>query len=462
MAAIKYVNILNSVVSEEGSGGFLTNYIYYSLLIAYTDGTKKVVTVRDSEVSAFMPYVRTPMDDLKALQQQMDQLQSAVKQLRNDMTVLIDGNLDYVVDSMFPLPNVKDMEQEAASEQLQEEGFRVFLKKNYPKDCASLGRVLSCVRAEGDFRKATLELYMPVPELKGLRREEALALLERDCFQVTVRERHSDQVDDDCVIDWSREDPRSMELVLTVCRKILDVLGMDAAQALRLLSEHGNSVRCIKVFQPHGQWGRVLSCLPEEGEEQRLILRISADPASLPLTGMSTEEAERFLQENEVGFSVEHFYCSEPKERVFDWAWIHADRAEPSVELRVSDGPEVLKARSVLADWDDMKGSTGDDYEVQAIYKQIPQELVLKINYTNNTKNDRTLKAAFYGGKESSRQKKAQIYQDNSMISGEPGVFALTMRIEEPPRELTIQLVTQYGLLQKTEETCLQLTFQWD
>ena len=41
--AIKYVNVVNSFVSTEGSNGFMTNYVYYTLLVVNTDGTSQIV-----------------------------------------------------------------------------------------------------------------------------------------------------------------------------------------------------------------------------------------------------------------------------------------------------------------------------------------------------------------------------------------------------------------------------------
>lgn len=40
---IAYATILNSFVSTEGSNGFMTNYIYYSVLVTNTDGTREIV-----------------------------------------------------------------------------------------------------------------------------------------------------------------------------------------------------------------------------------------------------------------------------------------------------------------------------------------------------------------------------------------------------------------------------------
>ena len=65
--AIKYVNVINSFVSTEGSNGYMTNYVYYTLLVVNTDGTTQIVEGKLNQVSFLLPFVRTPVDEIREL-----------------------------------------------------------------------------------------------------------------------------------------------------------------------------------------------------------------------------------------------------------------------------------------------------------------------------------------------------------------------------------------------------------
>ena len=97
--AIKYVQVLNSFVSTEGSGGFMTNYIYYSLLVVDTNGSKKIVEGKADQISYLLPLVRTPIDEI-------EELKETVKNLRRDINDIADQKAKYLVDSIFPIPDI--------------------------------------------------------------------------------------------------------------------------------------------------------------------------------------------------------------------------------------------------------------------------------------------------------------------------------------------------------------------
>ncbi len=71
MAAIKYTSIINSFVSTEGYAGVMTNYIYYSLLVVYMDGTASIVEGKASDIQRYLFYLRTPQDEIEKLSQQI-------------------------------------------------------------------------------------------------------------------------------------------------------------------------------------------------------------------------------------------------------------------------------------------------------------------------------------------------------------------------------------------------------
>lgn len=69
MAAIKYTSIINSFVSPEGSFGAITNYIYYSVLVVYSDGTKEIIEGKSKEIAPLLSFLRTPVDELQEIKQ---------------------------------------------------------------------------------------------------------------------------------------------------------------------------------------------------------------------------------------------------------------------------------------------------------------------------------------------------------------------------------------------------------
>ena len=67
--AIKYTQLINSFVSTEGSGGFMTNYGYYTFLVFHTDGSVRIAEGKYSDIAHLLPYIRTPMDDIAELKE---------------------------------------------------------------------------------------------------------------------------------------------------------------------------------------------------------------------------------------------------------------------------------------------------------------------------------------------------------------------------------------------------------
>ena len=68
-ARIKYTSIINSFVSQEGSNGSYINYVYYSILVVYVDGTAEIVEGKKDTITPLLSFLRTPVDELQDIKQ---------------------------------------------------------------------------------------------------------------------------------------------------------------------------------------------------------------------------------------------------------------------------------------------------------------------------------------------------------------------------------------------------------
>ena len=122
--AIKYTQVLNSFVSTEGSGGIMTNYIYYSVLVVYTDGTSEIVEGSNKNIAHLLRYVRTPVDELM-------ELKETVKELRKDINDIVDQKMKYVIDTLCMIPDIQDKNEVEALKLLTDAGLIPVLDYTY-------------------------------------------------------------------------------------------------------------------------------------------------------------------------------------------------------------------------------------------------------------------------------------------------------------------------------------------
>ena len=90
MAAIKYTSIINSFVSQEGAFGAFTNYIYYSVLVVYSDGTKEIIEGKGKEIAPLLSFLRTPVDELQEIKQLIASIPAEIRNISDYMTDVID------------------------------------------------------------------------------------------------------------------------------------------------------------------------------------------------------------------------------------------------------------------------------------------------------------------------------------------------------------------------------------
>ena len=461
MAAIKYVNILNSVVSEEGSGGFLTNYIYYSLLIAYTDGTKKVVTVRDNEVSMYMPYVRTPVEELQELCSQMSDLKGTVKALRQEINELTDQKMQYVVESLYPIPELVGLTEESALQALKDAGLSACITKDYEEGLPRSGVVLAAERNKDLFKVVNMELVYPTPNLSGMSGAEATALLESEKFQVTVVEEAVADQENDLILSCEREDERNQNVVLKVTRRIPSVIGLNREAAEQILKAAGFEPIVKRVIMQGAENNQVLSSLPDPQEAMAVVVEYAADPDDLPIKGLKEGEALEYLNNNGVSNTVIYRFDPHPAWTVYDFKWSGLDGDNQQLAVFISKGLEVMNTSNIKVNAQNMQGSAGDRYSARATYNQTTSEMRIHMEYTVNAKNKHKLYEIRTTQDSKTRPAAIKLLSSTPMETGVPGSFEFGFKTSRAAEKMTIILVTQFGLMNKTEEIRLDMDFSW-
>ncbi len=238
--AISYVQILNSFVSTEGSDGIMTNYVYYSLLVVNSDGSKNIVEGKLHEIVYLLPFVRTPQDDLI-------ELRETVKGLRQDPSEMVDQKMQYVVDSLYPIPDVQDLDEKEAKRKITEAGLIPEPELTYPEHVPERGIVRAYSRNAYNFKKVNLRIIHDLPAVVGLMEEEAEARLREEGFSYRINRRVVSGQQNGIILECVRTDETQMTVDLVVCSAIPETVGMPDERAVRVLEEAGYMPRIKKV-----------------------------------------------------------------------------------------------------------------------------------------------------------------------------------------------------------------------
>ena len=232
MAAIKYAELIDCVVSTEGSNGMMTNYFYYNVLVVYQDGKRDLVTGQKSQIAYLLPYMRTPMDDVA-------EIKKTVQCLRQDLNSIVDQKMKYMVDSLFPIPDILDKNEVEAMDLIQEAGLIPVPEVIYPESTPRNGVVQAYGRNADNFKKVNLRIIHPVPSVKDMNVEDALARLKEAGFEANIIHKTVSETADGIVLNCSRQDEASLLVDLEVSSSIPEIKGMDVSEAKQLLKDAG-------------------------------------------------------------------------------------------------------------------------------------------------------------------------------------------------------------------------------
>ena len=320
--AIKYVNVINSFVSTEGSNGYMTNYVYYTLLVVNTDGTTQIVEGKLNQVSFLLPFVRTPVDEIR-------ELKDTVRGLRKDINDIVDQKMTCVVDSLFPIPPIQELNEVEALQQLEQAGLKPLLVNTYPEGTPKNGVVHALKRNPDNFKEVFLLIIHPVPEVKELQIEEAMAKLQAAGFTADVRHVVLSNIPNGQVLSCTRPDDNKLHVVLEVCEAVPETTGMPIRQARKALQEAGYAVTTVK----------------------------QVSTTAVPDT-------------------------------VVGWS----DSGDKKIQLVIGI-PPVYKAEYVGVKWNETKDFVGDDYAALAEFDNNTQILSIKLSYSLGGKSKRQITA---------------------------------------------------------------------
>lgn len=390
--AIKYTQVLNSFVSTEGSNGIMTNYIYYSVLVVNTDGSSEIVEGKSHQISNLLRYVRTPVDELM-------ELKETVKGLRQDINDVVDQKMKYVVDSLFPIPDIQNKNEVEALNLLKNAGLIPVLENNYPEGTPPNGIVRMFSRNTDNFKKVNVKIIHDVPNIEKTNIDEALLKLKDAGFTADITHKVVSGVENGIVLRCSRADENKLLVGLEVSSSIPETKGMAWDEASKLLQDQGYEV----------------------------------------------------VIEKQVNTSAPGIVTS--------WSSI----TEKKIKLFISI-PEKYEAKYVDVKWTNMQDSTGDTYGAIAEFSNRSQELLIKLSYTIGAKSKHQItaiesKAAVTG------QQKPMMDFNRTMEPNTKGSLNITIPFgkpfEEIPRDISLSLDTQYGLMKKKDTISLQFNIDW-
>ena len=208
---IKYAEIVGTRMAEEGSGGYTVNSTSYSVLVFTTSGTVELVEGSATEIRHLVPYMR-PHNDPERLESILSQFED---RLKKDIDQVIDAKIGKVIDTLYPLPEVKNKPYEEAKAILEKAGFVVELKKT-TKASEDKSLVIQCTRKDKTMRTAVIHLGYAIPDVCGMSIDEATQTLQNAGFNVTVKNVLNQEYEDGAVIGAEYADDKDDDLVLYI------------------------------------------------------------------------------------------------------------------------------------------------------------------------------------------------------------------------------------------------------
>ena len=263
--AIKYASIINSFVSTEGSNGIMTNFVYYTVLVVHDSGRREIVEGKYHEIIHLLQYVRTPMDELI-------ELKATVKGIREDLSAVVDEKLKYVIDSLYPIPEIQDVGETEALRRLEQAGLTPVPVYSYPAGTPANGVVRGFSRTPESFRRISVKIIHEIPPVVGLKEAEAIGMLHEAGFAVNVTRKAVTNELNGTVLSCTRESEGSLMLDLTVALTVPETTGLPVEEARRTLEEAGFETETARRTDS-GPQGRVLQWMSLSERRIRLYVR---------------------------------------------------------------------------------------------------------------------------------------------------------------------------------------------
>lgn len=371
MAAIKYTQFIGIRTAENGSNGFITNSTSYSLLIVYTDGTREIVEGNAQAMRPFLAFLKE--DNMERV------LRESLEQLEQKLEKLVDSRIERIFAVSNPIPDVMGMRQDQAVALLEQAGFRVKMVNDYPEGTPS-GIVRAYQREDGHYMTVLLDARLDLPEVAGLPEDKAVALLEEAGFRVTLLNHYPEGMPMGHVYACSRSSAASIDVTLDVRHDLPDVKGKPIAEATAILEAAGFTVDTVYQDQLKMDY-MVSEVVRSDPRKLEVVLRASS--RMMELKGLKAEEARRLVERLGIKANMVRKISQEyPAGCVCDW-----EGDKNGIVLYVSSGDRDWAARSVQAD-----GRIAGEPDVECVnptvtYHPKTHEITITCEIRQTTKN---------------------------------------------------------------------------
>lgn len=413
------------------------------------------VKIVEGDSNAISPYLPFLKEDNTA-----QILRESLADLENRLENLVDTRIERIFSVRYPIPDVKGMQEDEAVAKLTAAGFQVKMVNTYPEGMP-MGRVHSCCRESENFLTVVLDVRHELPDVIGMMETEAIAVLEQAGFTVMLTNgQHEGEQPFGTVFACEREDEISVVAYLDVRLALPDVTNMSEQQATALLTAAGFRVKPHYIDQMNLDYAVVDVSRPDPRKNE-VEIRVASRRANV--SGMALDAARRSLEDIGQRVTVERRHSSSVDAGlVIDWR-----EQGGSICLRVSIGDSDItasaaKCRVTLSD-----GASVDVRKLSAMYSWKNKSLELemevqvhaKIKYAMDTYRSVRVDQRIVSSK-------AQASLGTYQIEGEtwvPFKFSIGgLDYEEcGPATVDITMFSTYGVFKKEASWMMKFDFKW-
>lgn len=386
-------------------------------------------------------------------------LQDSLSQLENKLERMVDTRIERIFAVKYPIPDVKGMREDEAVAKLEAAGFQVKMANTYP-DGIPLGRVYSYSRENENYLTVVLDVRHELPDVVGMMGTEAVAVLEKAGFTVKLMNGQPGEEPVGMVFACTRKEETSVVAYLDVRLALPEVTNMSEAEATAILTAAGFQVKPLYIDRLNLDYAVVGVDRPDPRKSD-VVLRLASRQASV--TGMDLDAARRSLEAIGQRVTVERRRSSGVAAGlVSDWR-----EKNGGICLYVSTGDEdavasVVSCRAALGD-----GASVDCRKLSAVYSWKNKSLVLEMEVLVNSKNKYAMGTYCSASvDQKSVLNKTQASLGSYQIEGGTWVpFKFTINgldyADQGPATAEVLLFSTYGVFKKEASWTMKFDLKW-
>ena len=167
----------------------------------YDDGSAEIVEGNRATIAPLLRFLRTPVDELQDIKKLIEGQAAEISHVSQK----IDRNMSYILDSLYPIPDVRDMKLEDAVKRLEECGLAPNIIQS--DGISDDKQVVSFVqRNKTNFKYVDVGTTLIVPAVDGLTKDVAIEVLKKAGFEVEVKSVPAQEQEQDIVLRYRRND----------------------------------------------------------------------------------------------------------------------------------------------------------------------------------------------------------------------------------------------------------------